>query len=291
MTVYSDKLDSTGDWILDSGCTFHMCHNKSWFYTFEKVNQGYVLMGNNSTCPVVGHGSVRIRMFDGIIQTIGDVRYVPDLRRNLLSLSSFDKRGYEFAGKGGVLRVFKDGSDKLRARRKTSDLYFLDGQTISSDAAVVSKSLSDPDQSRLWHLRLGHMSFQGMSELSRRGLLGQQKIVDLEFCEDCVYGKAKRVRFTSGIHTTKGPLDYVHSDLWGPARVASKAGANYMLTIIDDYSRKVWCFFLKHKGDVFSTFRDWKVQVEKQSGLVVKYLRTDNGLEFCSEEFNAYCRK
>ncbi|KAI3791603.1 hypothetical protein L2E82_05458 [Cichorium intybus] len=135
------------------------------------------------------------------------------------------------------------------------------------------------------------MSFQGMSELSRRGLLGQQKIVDLEFCEDCVYGKAKRVRFASGIHTTRGPLDYVHSDLWRPARVASKGGANYMLTIIDDFSRKVWCFFLKHKGDVFSTFRDWKVQVEKQSGLVVKYLRTDNGLEFCSEEFNAYCRK
>ena len=92
LTVYSDKLDSTDEWILDSGCTFHMCHNRSWFYTFEKVNQGYVLMGNNTTCPVVGHGSVRIRMFDGVIRTIGNVRYVPDLRRNLLSLSSFDKK-------------------------------------------------------------------------------------------------------------------------------------------------------------------------------------------------------
>ena len=57
----------------------------------------------------------------------------------------------------------------------------------------------------------------------------------------------------SGKHTTKGPLDYIHSDLWGPARVTSVGGASYMLTIIDDFSRKVWSFFLKHKGDVFSS--------------------------------------
>ena len=62
-----------------------------------------------------------------------------------------------------------------------------------------------------------------------------------------------------------------------------------MLTIIDDYSRKVWTYFLKHKNDVFATFRDWKTMIEKQTDKHVKYLRTDNGLEFCSAEFNAFC--
>ena len=52
----------------------------------------------------------------------------------------------------------------LKAYRKTSNLYFLDGQTVTGDAAVASKRSSDTDQSRLWHLRLGHMSFLGMSE-------------------------------------------------------------------------------------------------------------------------------
>lgn len=64
-------MDSTGEWILDSGFTFHMYHNRSWFYTFEKVNEGYVLVGNSSTCPVVKYGSVRICIFDKVIQTIG----------------------------------------------------------------------------------------------------------------------------------------------------------------------------------------------------------------------------
>ena len=171
------------------------------------------------------------------------------------------------------------------------DLHHSQGQTVTGDVAVASKKISDGDISKLWHLRLGCMSLGGMTELSQRDLLNGHKVTDLQFCEHCVFGKTKRVRFSSGIHTTKGPLDYIHSDLWGPARVTSYGGASYMFTLIDDFSRRVWAFFLKHKSDVFEVFRDWRTMIEKQSGKEVKYLRTDNGLEFCSEEFNAYCRK
>lgn len=74
----------------------------------------------------------------------------------------------------------------------------------------------------------------------------------MDFCEHCVFGKQKRVSFKSpAVHKTKGTLDYIHSDLWGPSRVPSKGGARYMLTFIDDFSRKVWVYFLKQKSDVF----------------------------------------
>ncbi|KAG8483133.1 hypothetical protein CXB51_022087 [Gossypium anomalum] len=72
--------------------------------------------------------------------------------------------------------------------------------------------------------------------------------------------------------------------------VPSRGGANYMLTFIDDFSRKVWAFFLKQKSDVFSAFKSWKIMIEKQTGKQIKYLRTDNGLEFCSDEFNRLCK-
>ena len=64
-----------------------------------------------------------------------------------------------------------------------------------------------------------------------------------------------------------------------------------MLTIIDDFSRKVWVFFLKKKRDVFPTFKDWKTMIENKTGRLVKCLRTDNGLKFCSDEFNTLCKK
>ncbi|KAG8480907.1 hypothetical protein CXB51_025473 [Gossypium anomalum] len=206
------------EWILDSGCTFHMSPNRDWFTTYETVSEGVVLMGNN-------------------------------------------------------------------ASYKSSQ-----GSTVTGDAAVASSSLSDDDITKLWHMRLGHMSENGMVELSKRGLLDGQGICKLNFCEHCVFGKQKRVRFTRGIHNTKETLEYIHSDLWGPSRVPSRGGANYMLTFIDDFSRKVWAFFLKQKSDVFSAFKSWKIMIEKQTGKQIKYLRTDNGLEFCSDEFNRLCK-
>ena len=64
-----------------------------------------------------------------------------------------------------------------------------------------------------------------------------------------------------------------------------------MLTIMGDFSCKVWVFFLKHKSNVFSTFKDWKTMIEKQTGRQVKCLPTDNGLESCFDEFNTLCEK
>jgi transposase InsO family protein len=46
---------------------------------------------------------------------------------------------------------------------------------------------------------------------------------------------------------------------------------------------------LKHKYEAFDAFRKWKVMIEKQTEKKVKLLRTDNGMEFCSNEFNDYC--
>ena len=55
-----------------------------------------------------------------------------------------------------------------------------------------------------------------------------------------------------------------------------KGGASYMLTIIDDFSRKVWVFFFKQKSDVLATFNEWKIMIEKHTGKQVKRLCTDN---------------
>ncbi|KAG8491575.1 hypothetical protein CXB51_014846 [Gossypium anomalum] len=208
------------EWILDSGCTFHMSPNRDWFTTYKTVSEGVVLMGNNVSCNIVGVGTIKVKMFDGVVRTLSDVRHVPELKRNLVSLSTLDSKGYRYTAESG-------------------------GFTVTGDAAVASSSLSDDDITKLWHMRLGHMSENGMTELSKRGLLDGQGICKLNFCEHCVFGKQKRVRFTRGIHNTKGTLKYIHSDLWGPSKVPSRGGDNYMLTFIDDFSRKVWAFFLK----------------------------------------------
>ena len=74
----------------------------------------------------------------------------------------------------------------------------------------------------------------------------------------------------------------MHSDVWGLAPVRSLGGSCYYVTFIDDSTRKVWVFFLKNKSEVFATFKKWKPNVENQTGLSVKSLRTDNGGEYDS---------
>ncbi|KAG8474900.1 hypothetical protein CXB51_031553 [Gossypium anomalum] len=250
--VVEDYSDGE-EWILDSGCTFHISPNRDWFTTYETVSEGVILMGNNASCKITGVGTIKVKMSDGVVRTLSDVRHVPKLKRNLILLSTLDSKGYRYTAKSGVLKISKGFLVVMKGQRKTAKLYVLQGSTVTGDAAVVSSSLSDDDITKLWHMRLGHMSENGMVELSKRGLLDGQGICKLNFYEHCVFGKQKRVRFTRGIHNTKGMLEYIHSDLWKPSRVPSRGEANYMLTFIDDFSRKVWAFFLKQKSDVFST--------------------------------------
>ncbi|GJT44656.1 retrotransposon protein, putative, ty1-copia subclass [Tanacetum coccineum] len=49
-------------------------------------------------------------------------------------------------------------------------------------------------------------------------------------------------------------------------------------------------FMMKHKSEAFEKFKHWKILIENQTGRKIKHLRTDNGLEFCSREFNDFCK-
>jgi hypothetical protein len=69
----------------------------------------------------------------------------------------------------------------------------------------------------------------------------------------------------------------------------SLGGSRYFVTFIDDASRKVWAYCLKSKDEVFGCFKMFHVMVERATGKKLKCLRSDNGGEYTSREFSAYC--
>ncbi|KAL2237883.1 UNVERIFIED_CONTAM: Retrovirus-related Pol polyprotein from transposon TNT 1-94 [Sesamum indicum] len=81
------------------------------------------------------------------------------------------------------------------------------------------------------------------------------------------------------------------ADVWDPSNVPTHGGNRYSLSIIDNFSRKVFVFLMKHKSEVFDKFEKWKIFVENQTGKKLKSLRTDNGLEFCNQHFSEMCDK
>lgn len=79
-------------WILDSGCSFHMCPYKEWFSELKEVNTGSVFLGNNRVCKIQGIGQIKLRLLDGSVDVLTKVRYIPELKRNLISLGTLDSK-------------------------------------------------------------------------------------------------------------------------------------------------------------------------------------------------------
>jgi len=71
--------------------------------------------------------------------------------------------------------------------------------------------------------------------------------------------------------------------------VKSLGGSQYYVTFIDDSTRTMWVYFIKNKFEVFSMFKEWKKEVQTQTGLKIKCLKSDNGGEYDSSQFKEFC--
>ena len=63
-------------WILNSACSHHYTSHREWFATYQKVDGGSVSLGDDHPCKIARVGSIRMRMYDGIIRIISNVRHV-----------------------------------------------------------------------------------------------------------------------------------------------------------------------------------------------------------------------
>ena len=112
-----------------------MTHNKGWFETLEEVKGGQVVLGNNKTCEVMSIGSVRIKMFNSVERVIHQVRYIPALKRNLISLGMLDSKGYSYKASKGILKVSKGCLPVMKGVIENG-LYVLQGSTVIGSASL-----------------------------------------------------------------------------------------------------------------------------------------------------------
>ncbi|CAI5459166.1 unnamed protein product [Closterium sp. Yama58-4] len=99
------------------------------------------------------------------------------------------------------------------------------------------------------------------------------------------HGLSARKPFPHEASRALGPLDEVHMDLWGPVRTPSLGGAVYVLSLIDDFTRRVWSLPLlkKESATVAKVLRQWHKDVELEFGRKLKAVRSDTGGEFLGE--------
>lgn len=82
----------------------------------------------------------------------------------------------------------------------------------------------------------------------------------------------------------------MHSDLWGPAPVATKGGRHYYVTFVDDSTHLTHLHFLAKKSDAPEAYKEYKAWCEMQMKKPVRLLHSDCGGKYMGKEFVLYLK-
>ncbi|CAI7780472.1 unnamed protein product [Closterium sp. NIES-54] len=158
-------------------------------------------------------------------------------------------------------------------------------------------------QTLLWHHHLGHPSLPHLRGMHSRLLVSSlpRSLPPLPPspappCLPCVEGRQRAAPHSSSFPPTTAPLQTLHMDVWGPARVSEQGRERYFLLVVDDYTRYTTIFPLRSKGEVSTVLIPWirtvRLQLRERFGhdLPVLRLHSDRGGEFSSDLLRDFCR-
>ncbi|GJV24619.1 retrovirus-related pol polyprotein from transposon TNT 1-94 [Tanacetum coccineum] len=269
-------------WYLDSGASHHMSGQRT---ELTEVIQGHVSFGDASKIEVKGHGNIRF-LYDEEERSIEDVYYVPAMKSNILSLGQLMEKGYSVLMKNGKLLLKnREGSFRALVNMCKNRTFKLDLNSVGEKC--FRSDLTDKES--VWHIRFGHLHFNGLKELARKNMVhGLPNLnYDDHFCEDCVLGKQTWTSFPRNAnYRAKELLELIHSDLCGPHSPVSFGNKRYFVTFIDDFSRKCWVYFMGQKSEAFESFKKIKAMVEKTT---VRICLKNSGQKRFSVRYTSRC--
>ncbi|KZV14234.1 hypothetical protein F511_44122 [Dorcoceras hygrometricum] len=246
-------------WFLDSGCSNHMTGNKGWFSTLEEGLCQTVKLGNDMTMNVVAKGSVRMQV-NGVTQVISDVNFVPELKNNLLSLGQLQEKGLAILIQNGTCKVFHSGKGLIMQTNMSGNrMFYVLATAAPKENLCLQTELEMEQEAHLWHCRFGHLNHKGLHTLSQKHLVAG--LPNLKFpkktCTTCLIGKQPRTAIPkNSMWRASKKLQLVHADISGPLKPSSNSNKRYILTFIDDFSRKAWVYFLHEKSEALHHFKN-----------------------------------
>ena len=162
-----------------------------------------------------------------------EVLYVPGLKKNLLSISALDKKGYRVYFIEGKVLMWSKGK-KLEhdvvIGEEGGGLYKLKWHP---EIALVHETTIS---SELCHRRLSHINYKSFPYVSKVVIGLPDPKIDHEWtCKGCAKGKNIKNLFLKSETNTKGTVELIHSDVCGPIPSTSLCGYEYDVKFIDEY--------------------------------------------------------
>ena len=246
----SEHIDQTS-WLLDSGASHNICNDGNIIRNYVAYGEPRpVKVGGAQKLQALGQGDVFLLVdpeCGGALLQLEGVLYVPDMRRNLISMAALITANWQITTTKTAVHLNRDlanleipmagGLFALRARSVTvptnAECLFTTSRTLTLQKA---------------HEILGHINKRQVREfLAREGIPYRRDQID---CVACIRGKMNRSSYHSKpTNSMPQSLGYITTDLCGPMSTLSRGGAKYFMNLHDHFSKFNKLFLLKSKDE------------------------------------------
>nr|GEY49037.1 hypothetical protein [Tanacetum cinerariifolium] len=278
-------------WIYDTSCGTHICNTTHGLRASRKLKPGALSLyvGNGQSEVVEAIGAFYLCLPSGLEIVLNNCHYAPSFTRGVIYVSRLYEDSFVNRFVNNTIQVSTNNMVYFSAipRDGIFEIDLSNSHTNESSIYVVSNKRAklDLDSALLWHCRLGHISKKRIEKLQHDGILDSSDLRAFEKYVSCMSGKMARKPYTHQVERAKDLLGLIHTDVCGPFKIMSRQAASYFVTFTDDFSRYGYVYLLKHKHEVFETFKVFQKEVENQLGKTIKSLRSDRGGEYMSQEF------
>ncbi|GJX04120.1 retrotransposon protein, putative, ty1-copia subclass [Tanacetum coccineum] len=278
-------------WIYNTSCGTHICNTTQGLRASRKLKPGALSLyvGNGQREVVEAVGVFYLCLPSGLEIVLNNCHYAPSNTRGVISISCLYEDGFINRFMNNTIQVSRNNMVYFSVIPRDGIFEIDLSNSYANESCIYTVSTKraklDLDSALLWHCRLRHISKKHIEKLKHDGLLNSTDLRAFEKCVPCMSGKMARKPYTHQVERAKDLLGLIHTDVCGPFKIMSRQGANYFVTFTDDFSRYDYVYLLKHKHEVFETFKVFQKDVENQLGKTIKSLRFDRGGEYMSQEF------
>lgn len=269
------------EWIVDSGTTAHLTVEKTLLKDSKQDNTEISVAKAGSAIKAERSGTIEFEKCE-----LTEVLYVPELRKNLLSVNAICEKGGKVTFSKNEVSVTKDGREIVRGTQKGNGLFAINFSE-NPEVYLADKTCWN------WHEKLGHLGAKNVLRLANmsEGIkLTPDEINQLNTdCVACIKGKQVRLPFPGKRQRASRVLELIHADLSGKISHPTWDNYIYFALLEDDFSGHFHIYLLKHKSDFFDALKKYVLSAEIKHNCRVAKLRCDNAGENSSSEVKEWC--
>lgn len=265
--------------VLDTGSDQFIFESMNRFTNIKPINPVAIRTADGDCHLTATHrGDALIESYedDGNLHemTMPDALYCKEISVNLISAIRLCDIGCRFEGNATSIVFTNQQDNRLYARRQANTNQLWTVRPLTSTCLSVSADIM--------HQRLGHLHSAALRRFCTTG--GKPS----GMCTSCIFAKSHRQPFQSSMPQADRLLYCVHSDVVGPFHIPTPNGNRYFVTFIDEHSRFAKVYLIKHKSDVFDTFKEYIAESDRHTGKQLCILKCDHGGEYSSSRLRAF---